>query len=307
MLELIRRKSAAGEAPSPSDLESTAATATAAASTPRGGRCALGWWAWLGGGWFAHVAPRWLQATMPKAGCACLTNAPLQGRCRRRQLRRCMQPVPPAAAPHPRCCARVTAAAAMHGWGGRGQASSSRGSNSARSSRLEERRTRETTAAFTAATARWGLQVEGGCSVPPCCRQACCKEAGLAIPIWLAIPVRLCCVSDPCQQSCLFTCCFPTAPPIRSDCSPAARRAPATPAQAVHAAAASEAAMARSMQRQGRAAEQHPTPPARPSTPTAHAPTMTGSVLSSGSGSSTHPGKVQPTAPHLRRMRAPGR
>jgi 2-phosphoglycerate kinase len=36
MLELIRRKSAAGEAPSPSDLESTAATATAAASTPRG-------------------------------------------------------------------------------------------------------------------------------------------------------------------------------------------------------------------------------------------------------------------------------
>lgn len=36
MLELIRRKSAAGEAPSPSDIESTAATATAAASTPRG-------------------------------------------------------------------------------------------------------------------------------------------------------------------------------------------------------------------------------------------------------------------------------
>lgn len=35
MLELIRRKSAAGEAPSPSDIES-AATATAAASTPRG-------------------------------------------------------------------------------------------------------------------------------------------------------------------------------------------------------------------------------------------------------------------------------
>lgn len=76
MLELIRRKSAAGEAPSPSDLESTAATATAAASTPRGGRCALGWWAWLGGGWFAHVAPRWLQATV-QAGCGCRTNAAL--------------------------------------------------------------------------------------------------------------------------------------------------------------------------------------------------------------------------------------
>lgn len=34
MLKLIRRKSAVGEAPSPSDLESTA---TAPPSTPRGG------------------------------------------------------------------------------------------------------------------------------------------------------------------------------------------------------------------------------------------------------------------------------